>query len=88
MERRQRPKAIVNLEFLPSENVFQNNHEHFLHQNFTLQKKLKTFKKMKSGISKRNEEPWSSYFISKYKDILYHDLSNSKIYMINYLKQT
>ena len=79
MERKQKPKAIVNLEFLPTVNVFQNNNEHFLHQNFTLQKKLKSFKKMKSGISKRNEEPWSSYFISKYKDILSYDLSNFKI---------
>lgn len=35
----QKPKAIVNLEILPNENVFQNKGEHFLHQNYTTKKK-------------------------------------------------
>lgn len=37
--KKQKPKAIVNLEILPNENVFQNKGEHFLHQNYTTKKK-------------------------------------------------
>lgn len=53
--KKQKPKAIVNLEILPNENVFQNKGEHFLHQNYTTKKKkkLKFFKQMKPGVTKK-----------------------------------
>ena len=40
---KQKLKAIVNLEILPDENVFQNKGEHFLHQNYTTKKKKLNF---------------------------------------------
>lgn len=66
----QKPKAIVNLEFCPVKMSFRTT----MNISFTKilhSKKLKPFKKMKSGISKRSEEPWAPYFISKYIKTFY-----------------